>query len=140
MEDNLTPQDTFAPSIFDTAREMAQESSLASPIQESPNKIDIDLDTSKTLVEIPFEIVSYLTKTNDIKLTESEIDKLGKLWRCPLQRILSQYENSDIAVAAIATLGIAGEKYLEYQLEQQRRNRTGNEGKRENELHKVEAA
>lgn len=139
MEDNITPQDTFAPSIFDTAREMASESSTL-PEQKQPNQITIDLDTSKTLVEIPFEIASYLTKVNDIKLTESETEKLGKLWRGPLERILSQYENSDIAVAAIATLGIAGEKYLEYQLEQQRRNRTGNERERKDELHKVEAA
>lgn len=131
MEDNLNPQDTFAPSIFDTAKEMTAD---LPPIKsEENNKIDIDEETSQIIVTVPFDIASYLTKVNDVKLIESEAVKLGKLWRKPLIRILSQYENSDIAIAAIATLGIAGEKYLEYQLEQSRRDSARNEGKGKDE-------
>lgn len=134
MEDNLSSTETFAPSIFDTAKEMAFASKEIPPAEVQEEKLVIDLDTSKILVEIPFDIVSQLLKSNDICLKPSQTEKLGKLWRAPLQRILSKYEDSDIIIAAAATLSIAGEKYLEYKSNQSRRDSTGNEGKRENEL------
>lgn len=141
MEDNLTSQDTFAPSIFDTARELVSDNktSLLTTEPEQP-KLEIDLDTSKILVEIPFDIASQILKSNDICLTEKQTEKLGKLWRAPLQRILSKYEDSDIIVAAAATIAIAGEKYLDYKLELSHRNSTGDERKRENKLHQESPA
>jgi hypothetical protein len=143
MEDNLKPDETFSPSIFDQAKEFYtpsknndETSSTLSPFDKPKHDIKIDEATAKTLVEIPFDIASYLTKVNDVKLIESEAVKLGSLWRAPLERILSQYENSDIAIAALATLGIATEKYLEYQLSVERRNSTRDEGKGKDELRK----
>lgn len=132
MEDNVSSVDTFAPSIFDTARELGHETV---PVVEQKG-IEIDEETSKILVAVPFDIASYLTKLNDIKLTEEETVKLGKLWRKPLERLLSKYENSDVAIAAIATLGIAGEKYLEYQLNESRRNSSRDAGKGQDQLRK----
>jgi hypothetical protein len=139
VEDNLKSDETFAPSIFDQAKEYAStpRADGAPSLFDKPKPtIEIDEETAKILVQVPFDIASYLTKLNDVKLVESEAEKLGKLWRKPLERLLGQYENSDVAIAAIATLGIAGEKYLEYQLSAERRNRTGNEGERKDELRK----
>lgn len=140
MEDNITQEEVFAPSIYDVATTQFKEQKLgATQPAEQTNELDIDQETAEILVTVPFDIASYLTKLNDVKLTEPEAVKLGKLWRKPLIRLLSKYENSDVAIAAIATIGIAGEKYLEYQLEQSRRNSARHEGKRENELHQVKA-
>src|SRR5258708_5195851 len=100
MEDNLKPEETFAPSIFDQAKEFYVPSKDGEqPSSEPKPKIDIDEETAQILVEVPFDIASYLTKVNDIKLVETEAKKLGKLWRIPLIRLLSQYENSDVAIA-----------------------------------------
>jgi hypothetical protein len=140
MEDNLKSDETFAPSIFDQAKAYASENrSDGAPtlFDDKPKQeIKIDEGTAKIIIEIPFDIGSYVLKVNDVKLNESEAVKLATLWRAPLERILSQYENSDIAVAALATLAIAGEKYLEYQLATERRNRTGNEREGKDELRK----
>lgn len=133
MEDNLSSTETFAPSIFDTAKEMAFDSKMPTPEAEE-EKLVIDLDTSKILVEIPFDIASQICKMNDICLTPTQTEKLGKLWRAPLQRILSKYEDSDIIIAAAATLSIAGEKYLEYKLELSRRNSARDERQGKDEL------
>lgn len=137
MEDNISPTDTFAPSIFDTVREIGfgkdgPVSSQTPTVEEE--KLVIDLDTAKILIEIPFDIASQVCKMNDICLTEKQSEKLGKLWRAPLQRYLAKYEDSDLIIAAAATLAIAGDKYLEYKSELSRRNNTGDERKRENEL------
>ena len=130
MEDNITSGDSFAPSIFAQAKELQAEMGITpegvSPV-EKKYEIEIEEETAQILVQIPFDAAASLTKVNDVALREQEYIKLGKLWRKPLQRILSQYENSDIAIAALATLGIASEKYLEYKLEIDRRNSTGNE-------------
>lgn len=140
MEDNLGTEETFAPSIFDIAKEQFSEQKLGlATAQDKPPDLDIDQETAEILVTVPFDIASYITKLNDVKLTDSEAVKLGKLWRKPLIRLLSKYENSDIAVAAIATLGIAGEKYLEYQLEQSRRNSTRDAGKGKDQLREAKA-
>lgn len=140
MEDNISVEETYAPSIFDIAKEQLQERKLVlTPEEQKPEQLDIDQETAQILVTVPFDIASYLTKLNDIKLTEGEAEKLGKLWRKPLIRLLSKYENSDVAIAAIATLGIAGEKYLEYQLDQSRRNSARNERQGQNQLREVKA-
>lgn len=138
MEDNLPVEETFAPSIFDTAKEMSFDSKTPNTptVEEEEDKLIIDLDTAKILVEIPFDIASQICKLNDICLTEKQSDKLGKLWKGPLKRILAKYEDSDIIVAAAATLSIAGEKYLEYKLELSRRNSTGDAGEGKDKLHK----
>lgn len=133
MEENLSSQESFAPSIFDAVKTYATPETSGTVVPDK--RIEIDQETSEILVQVPFDIASYLTKTNEIKLTEPEFQKLGTLWRKPLERLLSQYENSDIAVAAIATLGIAGEKYVEYLATHPERgtssgNGSGNEGKR----------
>lgn len=144
MEDNLTQEQTFAPSIFDDVKRISEDFNLPAssetPAPETPNKIEIDLDTSKTLVEMPFEIASYLVKSNDVLLTQKETEKLGKLWRGPLERILSQYKDSDIAIAALATLAIAGEKYADVKLAEQRRNSTGDAGQGQDKLRQIETA
>lgn len=146
MEDNLSPSETFAPSLFDQAADYAKSnpSSTAGLFGVEPAKpvhtIELDIETTKIIVEVPFEIASHLTKVNDVKLVESEALKLATLWRKPLERILSQYENSDIAIAALATLAIAGEKYAEYRIELERRNSSGNEGEGKDKLHQVQAA
>jgi hypothetical protein len=133
-------QDTFAPSIFAQASEIAKEENLSlSTNQPATNKIEIDEETAKIIVEIPFDISSYLAKADEVKLRESEAIKLAKLWRKPLERILSQYENSDVAIAALATLGIAGEKYAEYKLAIERRNRTRTAGSGENQQSETKA-
>lgn len=135
--ENKIPEasDTFHSSIFAQAAEIAKEENLTIPgSAPTPNKIEIDQETAQIIVEIPFDISSYLAKSDEIKLREDEAVKLAKLWRKPLERILSQYENSDIAIAALATLGIAGEKYAEYKLAIERRNRAGAEGSGENKL------
>lgn len=135
--ENKAPEasDTFHSSIFAQAAEIAKEENLTIPgSAPTPNKIEIDQETAQIIVEIPFDISSYLAKADEIKLREDEAIKLAKLWRKPLERILSQYENSDIAIAALATLGIAGEKYAEYKLTIERRNRAGAEGSGENKL------
>jgi hypothetical protein len=130
-----TANDTFSSSIFAQAAEIAKEENLTIPgSTPAPNKIEIDQETAQIIVEIPFDISSYLAKSDEIKLREDEALKLAKLWRKPLERILSQYENSDIAIAALATLGIAGEKYAEYKLAVERRNRARPEGSGENQL------
>lgn len=142
MEDNVTVEDTFAPSIFDTVNEMAKDSklSIVSKEDNTSTELKIDLDTAKILVEIPFDIASQIFKMNDICLTEKQTEKLGQLWRRPMERLLSKYEDSDLYIAAAATVAIAGEKYLEYKLEQSRRNSTGDARQREDELHKDKAA
>lgn len=135
MEPPLKADDTFSSSIFAQAQEIAKEENFTlpgTPTTATPNKIEIDEETAQIIVEIPFDISSYLAKSDAVKLRESETIKLAKLWRKPLERILSQYENSDIAIAALATLGIAGEKYAEYKLAIERRNRAGAEGSGEN--------
>lgn len=140
MEDNITQEEVFAPSIYDVAKTEFTEHKLgATQAPETITELDIDQETAEILITVPFDIGSYLTKVNDVKLTESEATKLGKLWRKPLIRLLSKYENSDVAIAAIATLGIAGEKYLEYQLEQSRRNSARNEGKGKDQLREIKA-
>lgn len=145
MEDNLNATDTFAPSVFEQAAAIHREkiksgegfstaNSGLFPIEPSTPAVEIDEGTSQILVQVPFDIASYLVKSNAIKLDENETIKLGKLWRGPLQRLLGKYEDSDIAIAAIAMLGIAGEKYFEYQLQlDHNRNNSGNarEGKDE---------
>src|SRR5258708_18229698 len=128
------PDDSFSSSIFAQAAEIAKEENLPSLTggTSTPNKIEIDEETAKIIVEIPFDISSYLSHTDEVKLRESEALKLAKLWRKPLERILSQYENSDVAIAALATLGIAGEKYAEYKIAIERRNRPRPEVSAEN--------
>jgi len=120
------PDDSFSSSIFAQAAEIAKEENLPSltGTPSTPNKIEIDEETAKIIVEIPFDISSYLVHTDEVKLRESEALKLARLWRKPLERILSQYENSDVAIAALATLAIGGEKYAEYKLAIERRDRT----------------
>lgn len=144
MEDNLKPDETFSPSIFEQARLIANNggATATTGLFDSPtnSNIEIDLDTSKILVGVPFDVAAFITKSNEMLLTENETEKLGKLWRGPLQRLLSQYENSDIAIAAIATLGIVGEKYYVYKSELDTRNNSGNERERENKLHEVTTA
>lgn len=141
MEDNLKPSDTFSPSIFDQAKELIGSDSLPSLTPKETPTIEIDEETSKILVQVPFDIGSYLLKSNEMKLQDYETEKLGKLWRSPLQRLLGKYEDSDIAIAAIATLAIAGEKYFEYTVRQQHiRDSAGDAGEGKDKLHKVEAA
>lgn len=140
MEDNISQSDpTFAPGIFSQASEMVSQYKVDIP-NGVPAPTAIDLDTAKILVEIPFDIASQIFKMNDICLTEKQTDKLGKLWRAPLEKILSKYEDSDIIIAVAATVSIAGEKFLEYKLEQSRRNSPRNEGEGKDKLHQVEAA
>jgi hypothetical protein len=145
MEDNLKPEETYAPSIFEQASQMLGKESTNgienNLFNSNPQTqvIEIDQETSEMLIEMPFEIASYLTKVNDVKLIETEKIKLGKLWRKPLERLLSQYPDSDIAIAAIATLAIAGEKYFEYKSELDRRNRIRNTGEGEDQLRKEQA-
>ena len=145
MEDNITPNDSLAPSIFDIAQQATKDNATGGTgLFDQEKKIEIDQETSEILVQVPFDIAAYLTKANDIKLVESEYTKLGRLWRKPLERLLSKYEDSDIIIAAIATLGIAGEKYFEYTVNHPSRSTDNgdsprNEGKRENELRKVES-
>lgn len=137
MEDNITSQDTFAPSIFDTVNAMATESKLNLTPSATPKEdLKIDLDTAKILVTIPFDIAAQVLKSNDIYLNDKQVEKLGQLWRAPMERLLSKYEDSDLYIAAAATVAIAGEKYLDYKLEQSRRNRTGNEREGKDELRK----
>lgn len=141
MEDNITVEEVFAPSIYDVATTQFKENKLGStPPADQKEDLDIDEETAQIVISVPFDITSYLTKINDVKLTDTEAVKLAKLWRKPLIRLLSKYENSDIALAAIATLGIAGEKYLEYQLEQSRRNSTRDAGQGKNQLHQSKTA
>lgn len=128
MEDGITSNDTFAPSIFAQANAIAKEEGLVVPSadgtftpQEKP--IEIDEETAKICAELPFDIAAYLTKVPEIKLVDSEATKLGKLWRRPLERLLAKNPNSDIILAAYVTAGIAAEKYAEYKLAEQRRNR-----------------
>ena len=141
MEDNLTSQDTFAPSIFDTVQSMAAESkiNLGVPKETPSTDLKIDLDTAKILVEIPFDIASQIFKVNDIQLRPEQTEKLAQLWRAPMERLLAKYEDSDLYIAAAATVAIAGEKYLDYKLEQSRRNSTGNAGQGKNQLREGEA-
>jgi hypothetical protein len=142
MEDNLNTEETFAPSIFAQAKAITEEFGTPSDKPESKPVYDIQLDeeTAQILVEIPFDAMASLTKVNDVCLNEKESRKLAKLWRGPLERLLRQYENSDIAIAALATLAIAGEKYAEYKLEIERRNSTGDAGERENQLRQRQVA
>lgn len=143
MEDNISTNDSLAPSIFDLAKSNVESSKDAGTGLFGPEKkIEIDQETAEILVQVPFDITAYLTKSNDVKLVESEYTKLGTLWRKPLERLLSKYEDSDIVIAAIATLGIAGEKYFEYVANNPKRstdngNSSGDAGEGKNKLHKV---
>ena len=140
MEDNLKPTDTFAPSLFAAATEMTTEEGFQVPgtptaIPQQP-VIEIDEETAQICAELPFDIAAYLTHVPEVKLVESEAKKLGKLWRRPLERLLAKNPNSDIILAAYVTAGIAAEKYAEFKLSEQRRNRTRTEGSGENEQSK----
>lgn len=138
MEDEVRPNDSFAPSIFAQANAIAKEEGLVVPSADgtpvSNNQpIEIDEETAQICAELPFDIAAYLTHVPEIKLVESEAKKLGKLWRRPLERLLAKNPNSDIILAAYVTFGIAGEKYAEYKLAEQRRNRARAEREREDQ-------
>src|SRR6266436_3472433 len=135
MEDNLAPNDTFAPSIFSQASDIVKEEGFSGPTASVPEQkpLEIDEETARICAELPFDIASYLTKVEEVKLVESESLKLGRLWRRPLERLLAKNPNSDIVLAAYVTAGIALEKYAEFKLAEQRRNRARTEGERENE-------
>lgn len=138
MEDNITPNDTFAPSIFEQAANITKEEGFqlpsSTPQQEPP--IQIDEGTARICAELPFDIAAYLTHVENIKLVESESVKLGILWRRPLERLLAKNPNSDIILACYVTAGIAMEKYAEYKLAEQRRNRARSAGSGEDEQSK----
>jgi hypothetical protein len=136
MEDELKPTDSFAPSIFAAATEMTQAEGFQLPTGTSiplEVKIEIDEETAQICAELPFDIAAYLTHVPEVKLVESEAKKLGRLWRRPLERLLAKNPNSDIILAAYVTAGIAAEKYAEFKLSEQRRNRTRAAGSGENE-------
>lgn len=149
MEDNLPQEEFYAPDAFSQAEQIAKEEGInfgaSKPV--TPEIVgavtEIDLDVAQTLVELPFELASTITKINDLKLLSGESSRLGKLWKGPLQRLLGQYENSDIGIAAAATIVVALAKYEQYVLTVETRrkqfnNNSGNEGQGQNELHKTE--
>lgn len=139
MEDNLSPSDTFAPSIFEQAANITKEEGFqlpnSTPVTQEP-PIQIDEGTARICAELPFDIAAYLTHVPAVKLVESESVKLGILWRRPLERLLANNPNSDIILACYVTAGIAMEKYAEYKLSEQRRNRARAAGSGEDEQSK----
>src|SRR5256885_10155404 len=122
MEDTLKPEETFSPDIFAQATEIAKSENLPSPFTPQQPTLEIDEETARICVEIPFDIAAHFTKLDAMKLHETEAQKLGKLWRKPLERLLAKNPNSDIILACYATAGIAMEKYAEYKLAVEHRN------------------
>jgi len=131
--DNI--ENNFTPSVFAQADAIIKDEGLqlkTKEQQQQESAIDLDIETLEICIAIPFDIAALATKIDDLELSNDEKKKIAKVWLKPLQRLLSKYPNSDVALAAITTLGIGLEKYLIY-VATIPRNKTRDAGERENE-------
>jgi aconitase A len=131
--DNM--EENFTPSVFAQADAIIKDEGLTLKTkeeQEKENSLELDVETLEICIAIPFDIAALATKIDELELDDEEKKKIAKVWLKPLQRLLSKYPNSDVALAAITTLGIGLEKYLIY-VATVSRNKARDAGKRENE-------
>jgi hypothetical protein len=132
-------EDNFAPSVFAQADAIIKEEGLVlidkkEQAEQQQNQLELDVETLEICVGMPFDIAALATKIDDLELDENEKKKIAKVWLKPLQRLLGKYPNSDVALAAITTLGIGLEKYLIYVAKSANtRDKTGEERVRQDQ-------
>lgn len=110
-------EENFTPSVFAQADAIIKDEGLQLKTKEEQAQeqvVDLDVETLEICIAIPFDIAALATKIDELELDDEEKKKIAKVWLKPLQRLLGKYPNSDVALAAVTTLGIGLEKYLIY--------------------------
>lgn len=120
VQTNEQGQETlFAPSLFSQVQDALKSGTLKPDVSET----EITSDDIQGIIEMPFDIASFVTKIDEMGLSPEESKKLCKIWVKPMQKLLGKYPKADLILASSMLMGIIAEKVIIFYMATEKREK-----------------